>query len=197
TSGKLGVGIVPPAAVATSPGAPRSPVRHFARRAVKVDHSLLLSVIVPAHQAARLMPETLGALLASDLPRDQWELIVVDDGSRDDTAIVAGRYADTVIRLPGKPHGPAYARNRGVEVSRGEYVLFFDSDVRVKPGTLRGFALALASDPTIGAVFGSYDTEPPAPGLVSQYRNLVHHYVHHKNAVDVDTFWEWCGGVPS
>src|SRR6185436_8408948 len=184
TSGKLGVGIVPPAAVATSPGAPRSPVRHFARRAVKVDHSLLLSVIVPAHQAARLMPETLGALLASDLPRDQWELIVVDDGSRDDTAIVAGRYADTVIRLPGKPHGPAYARNRGFEVSRGEYVLFFDSDVRVKPETLRLAAQALSADPTIGAVFGSYDAEPTATGFISQYRNLLHHHLLLQNAGD-------------
>jgi glycosyltransferase involved in cell wall biosynthesis len=162
---------------------------------VKPDPSVLLSVIVPAHQAVSLLPDTLGALVASDLPRDQWELIVVDDGSRDDTAVVAGRYADTVIRLPGKPHGPAYARNRGFEVSRGELIVFFDADVRVKPDTLRRCAQALASDPTLGAAFGSYDAAPPAPGVVSQYRNLLHHYVHQQNAGEVDTFWAGCGIV--
>jgi glycosyltransferase involved in cell wall biosynthesis len=162
---------------------------------VKPDQLPLISVIVPAHQAAGLLPDTLGAIVASDLPRDQWELIVIDDGSRDDTAIVAGRYADTVVRLPGKPHGPAYARNRGFEVSRGEYVVFFDADVRVKPDTLRRAALALSSDPTLGAVFGSYDDAPPAQGFVSQYRNLLHHYVHQQNAGDADTFWAGCGAV--
>jgi glycosyltransferase involved in cell wall biosynthesis len=162
---------------------------------VKSDQQLLLSVIVPAHQAAALLPDTLNAILASDLPRDQWELIVVDDGSHDETAVVAGRYADTVVRLPGKPHGPAYARNRGFEVSRGEIVVFFDADVRVKPDTLRRAALALTSDPSLGAVFGSYDTNPPAPGFISQYRNLLHHYVHHRNAGEADTFWAGCGAV--
>src|SRR5687768_2240707 len=75
--------------------------------------NLLCSVVVPAHGAAHLLPETLGALLESDVARESWELIVVDDGSLDETAAVAGRFADTVIRLTGRPHGPAYARNRG------------------------------------------------------------------------------------
>jgi hypothetical protein len=162
---------------------------------VKTDQNVLLSVIVPAHQAEHLLPITLGALVANDFPRERWELIVVEDGSQDNSAIVAGRYADTVIRLPGRPHGPAYARNRGVEVARGEFVLFFDSDVRVRPDTLRRFAEALAEDPTVGAIFGSYDTEPTAPGLVSQYRNLLHHFVHQSNAGEVQTFWAGCGGV--
>jgi len=152
-------------------------------------------VIVPAHQAERLLPDTLGALVASDFPRERWELIVVDDGSHDDTAIVAGRYADTVIRLPGRPHGPAYARNRGAEVARGDIVLFFDADVRVKRDTLSRFARAFAEQPEVGAIFGSYDDAPPAPGFVSQYRNLLHHYTHQKNAGDVETFWAGCGGV--
>jgi glycosyltransferase involved in cell wall biosynthesis len=162
---------------------------------VSAEPTVLLSVIMPAHQAESLLPITLGALVASEFPRAQWELIVVDDGSSDETAIVAGRYADTVIRLSGRPHGPAYARNRGFEVSRGEFVLFFDADVRVRPDTLRRFADALREDPTVGAIFGSYDLEPPAPGLVSQYRNLLHHFVHHQNAGEADTFWAGCGGV--
>jgi glycosyltransferase involved in cell wall biosynthesis len=150
---------------------------------------------MPAHQAATLLPVTLGALLDSDFPREKWELIVVDDASTDDTAVIAARYADTVVRIPGKPHGPAYARNRGFEVSRGAYVVFFDADVRVHRETLSRFVTVLERSPDIGAAFGSYDLHPTAPGLVSQYRNLMHHYVHHQNAGDVETFWAGCGAV--
>jgi hypothetical protein len=129
------------------------------------------------------------------MPRDRWELIVVDDASSDETAEMAARYADSIVRLPGRPRGPAYARNRGVEVARGDVVVFFDADVVVHPDTLRRFAEVLDADPGIGAVFGAYDTNPAAPGLISQYRNLVHHYVHARNAGDVETFWAGAGAV--
>lgn len=156
---------------------------------------LVCSVVVPAHGASRYLPETLGALLESDVPRDEWELIVVDDGSLDETAAVAGRFADTVIRLPGPPHGPAYARNRGFEVARGPVVAFFDADVVVHKDTLRRLLEVLDSNPGAGAVFGAYDTSPRASGLVSQYRNLIHHYVHVRGAGEVDTFWAGAGAV--
>lgn len=157
--------------------------------------ALLCSVVVPAHGAARYLPETLGALLQSDLPRESWELIVVDDGSLDDTAAIAGRYADTVVRLPGGPHGPAYARNRGFEMTHGPTVVFFDADVVVHPHTLRQLLEVLENRPDAGAVFGAYDTTPRAPGLVSQYRNLIHHYVHTRGAGEVNTFWAGAGAI--
>lgn len=155
----------------------------------------VLSVIMPAHNAAGVLPRTLGALRASDLPKDRWELIVVDDGSTDETSLIAGRYADTVVTLPGRPHGPAYARNRGFEVSRGDIIVFIDSDCVVHTDTLSRFADTFAGEEEVGAVFGSYDNRPPAPGLMSQYRNLIHHYVHHRNAGDVETFWAGAGAV--
>jgi glycosyltransferase involved in cell wall biosynthesis len=154
-----------------------------------------LSVIVPAHGNADLLAESLAALHASDLPRERWELIVVDDASGDDTPEVAARYADTVIRLGDGPRGPAYARNRGSEVARGEILVYVDADVRVHPDTLRRFAEAMMEEPRIGAVFGAYDTAPRAPGLVSQYRNLLHHYVHARHPGDAATFWAGCGAV--
>lgn len=156
---------------------------------------IFFSVIVPAHNAAGLLPRSLGALTASTLPRDRWELIVVDDGSTDETAAIAARYADTVVKLPGRAHGPAYARNRGFEASRGEAVVFFDADVVPHHDTMERFAKVLEANTDIGAVFGSYDDRPPAPGLMSQYRNLIHHYVHHLNAGDVETFWAGAGAV--
>jgi glycosyltransferase involved in cell wall biosynthesis len=156
-----------------------------------------LSVIVPAYQGSKVLPLSLGALAKSDLPRNCWELIVVDDASTDDTALIAAKYADGVVRLPGKPHGPAYARNRGFEAARGAVAVFIDADVCVRPDTLRRFAWLFADDPSLGAVFGSYCDAPPAPGFISQYRNLMHHYVHHQNAGPAETFWAGCGAVRS
>jgi glycosyltransferase involved in cell wall biosynthesis len=155
----------------------------------------LLSVIVPAHNAAAVLPRSLGALRNSDLPRDRWELVVVDDGSADETSLIAARYADTVVTLPGAAHGPAYARNRGFEVTRGEIIVFIDADCVAHTDTLSRFAALFTGQPDLGAAFGSYDTRPPASGIMSQYRNLIHHYVHHRNAGDVETFWAGAGAV--
>ncbi|HSA54343.1 MAG TPA: glycosyltransferase [Gemmatimonadaceae bacterium] len=155
----------------------------------------LLSVVVPAHNASGVLERALTALAASTLPRTQWELVVVDDGSSDDTATLAARFADVVVRIPGRPHGPAYARNRGVESSRGDVVVFIDSDCVVHADTLQRFWDAFQRDETVGAVFGSYDDTPVALGVMSQYRNLIHHYVHHQNAGDVETFWAGAGAV--
>jgi glycosyltransferase involved in cell wall biosynthesis len=153
-----------------------------------------LSVIVPARDGAAFLADTLPALRASDLPADQWELIVVDDGSRDGSADVAGRHADAVVRLD-PPQGAAAARNRGVERARGDILVFIDADVSVHRGALRGLREVLEREPDVAAVFGAYDTAPRAPGLVSQYRNLLHHRVHAENRGDAETFWTGCGAI--
>jgi hypothetical protein len=160
------------------------------------ERALALSVIVPARNAEEVLPQSLGALCRSDLPRDEWELIVVDDASTDATVSVARGYADLVVELPGAcPLGPAYARNRGCRVARGAVIVFVDADVCVHAGTLRQFARLFARDSTVGAAFGSYDVTPAAPGLVSQYRNLLHCYRHHRCAGEAETFWAGCGAV--
>ena len=154
-----------------------------------------LSVVVPAHRGEQVLRASLPSLLASTLPREQWELIVVDDASPDRTADVAREYADRVVRLDGRPRGPAYARNRGTEAANGDVVVFIDADVCVHPDTLARFAEAFDSDPELAALFGSYDDDPHAPGMVSQFRNLLHHHTHHMNPGPAETFWAGCGAV--
>jgi hypothetical protein len=157
---------------------------------------LLFSVVVPAHQAGPQLAPTLGALDRSDLPRDSWELIVVDDASTDGTAIAAAHVADVVVRLPGgQPFGPAYARNRGADLAHGDIVVFIDADVRVRRDTLSRFRAAFADVPDASAVIGCYDGVAASRGVVSQYRNLLHHYVHQRNAGVTDAFWGGCGAV--
>ena len=154
-----------------------------------------LSVVVPAYRCAAYLQQTLQGLQASDLPRASWELIVVDDGSPDDTADVARALADQVLRVADGPRGPAHARNMGARAARGTVLVFIDADVVVAPRTLRGFAAHFAADPTLGAAFGAYDDAPAETDFISQYRNLLHRYVHTLHPGNADTFWAGCGAV--
>lgn len=154
----------------------------------------LLSIVVPCRDGADDLVHCLEAVGASDVPREWWELIVVDDASRDASAEVAARYADTVLRLP-IPHGPAYARNRGAEVANGELLVFIDADVCVHADAIRLLAETFRLHPEASAVIGAYDDAPPAPGLVSQYRNLLRHHYHHRVDGAVDHFWAGCGAI--
>lgn len=157
--------------------------------------TLLLSVVVPAHNAEKHLHACLDALAASDLPRGAWQLIVVDDASTDSTPAIASARADIVIRTGDSPIGPAGARNRGAEAARGDIIAFIDADVAVHGESLRLLAQRLSSDSSLVAVFGSYDEMPADGSLVSRYRNLLHHFAHGESAGPVSTFWAGCGAV--
>ena len=171
------------AAVGIEPGVPPTPRRRH------------ISVIMPAHQAADALPQSLAALAASRLPRAEWELIVVDDASTDETASVAARFADIVVRLPGRPYGPAYARNRGFDVARGDYLVFLDADVCVHADTLTEFAHCLDNEQAVSALFGSFDVSTSKGGMVSRYRNVLAAYNHQQNPGPANTFWSSCGAI--
>jgi glycosyltransferase involved in cell wall biosynthesis len=155
----------------------------------------VLSVVIPAHNAAETLASALDALMLTDLPRESWELVIVDDASDDDTALVASEHADRLIRLPGHRHGPGYARNRGFEITLGDIAAFVDADVMVRPDTLRRAATLLMSNPRVDAVFGTYDAPPATTGFVSQYRNLLLHYYNRRAIGDSSTFHSGCGVI--
>jgi glycosyltransferase involved in cell wall biosynthesis len=154
-----------------------------------------LSVIMPVHRGAHLLPDTLGALLSSSLPREHWELIVVDDASPDETATVAASFADEVIRLTSPPCGPGGARNAGAKIAKGAWLVFIDADVRVHQDTLSRLVAQMRADPKLVALFGTYDEHPEARGFISVYRNLLHRYVHLRGAGESETFWAGLGAV--
>jgi hypothetical protein len=149
-----------------------------------------VSVIVPGRNAAATLEACLGALRASG----GHELVYADDGSADASREIAARYADRVVGTAGPPSAAA-ARNAGGAAATGDVLVFVDADVAVRPDTVAALAGALADDPVLAAVFGSYDAEPAHPSLVSQFRNLLHHYVHQRSSPDAETFWAGCGAV--
>ncbi|MGE5264017.1 MAG: glycosyltransferase family 2 protein [Acidobacteriota bacterium] len=152
-----------------------------------------LSVIIPVRDGGQDFQDVLQALAVSIRPPD--ELIVVDDGSTDSSADQARRYSAHVIPLPGGPHGPAIGRNRGASAARGDVLVFLDADVAVHPDTLGLIDRYMEEQPTVGALFGSYDDNPPKRGFITRYKNLQHHYVHQHGRREASTFWAGCGAI--
>ena len=148
-------------------------------------------VVIPAHQAADTLPDCLAALLRAGV--DPSKIIVVDDGSRDQTGQIARSAGANVIRND-PALGPAQARNIGVAQCAASYVLFVDADV-VPHADAPGLLLAAFEDPAVSAAFGSYDAYPQASSIVSRYRNLLHFHVHQRADPEAETFWTGLGAV--
>ncbi len=159
----------------------------------KPDQQPFFSVVIPV----RNDPDNLRACLAS-LARsseDSFEVIVVDDGSSDqETRRVARDASVLLIELPSR-RGPAFARNVGVEAAQAEIIVFVDADVEVEAATLSSIRRRFETHPTISALFGSYDRSPAGQNLLSQYRNLLHHYTHQMSCERAFTFWTGCGAI--
>ena len=95
----------------------------------------LVSVVVPSHNRAGLLRRTLGSILAQRLA--DLEVIVVDDGSTDDTAAVAAGAGPRVVVLRNRqPAGVSAARNQGIAVARGVWIAFCDDDDLWSPDKL-------------------------------------------------------------
>ena len=156
-------------------------------------HNLRVSVVIPVRNGGPNFRRCLDALRACDLPSH--EVIVVDDGSTDDSAQVAREWGARVLSTPHPASGPAEARNIGARAASGDVVLFVDADVALRPDALGRVARNFESDPDLTACFGSYDDDPAAANFLSQYKNLFHHYVHQSARADASTFWAGCGAI--
>src|SRR6266568_3367743 len=91
--------------------------------------------------------------------------------------------------------GPAAARNLGSQRANGDVLVFLDADVEVHDDVFARIRAAFDNDASLTAVFGSYDDDPAAGGIVSDFRNLLHHHVHHEGAGVATTFWAGLGAV--
>lgn len=130
-----------------------------------------LSIVVPATDAPTTLPRCRAAI---DRAGGAEEVIVVD--------------------------GPAHlsasaARNAGAARATGDIVVFVDADVEVHVDAFQRIRAAFDTQPALTAVFGSYDDAPAADGVVSAFRNLLHHHVHHQAAGPAETFWSGLGAV--
>lgn len=116
---------------------------------------VLISLVVPAYNYAKLLPRALDSVLCQWA--DDLELIVVNDGSRDNTLeVLAGyvaRYPQVQV-IDQANAGAAAARNNAIAKARGRYVLLLDADDELTPGAIQALRNVLAANPDAGMVLG-------------------------------------------
>lgn len=111
------------------------------------------SVLVPAHNEAAVIQSCLRSVLASDYKL--FEVIVIDDGSTDNTVALAEAFKDPRLIVVTKPNGgKASALNYGIELARGQYIVAIDADTVFRPDTLQQL-MRHFQDPAVGAVSGN------------------------------------------
>ncbi len=133
-----------------------------------------LSVIVPAYNSEKTLEGCLEAVRQSSF-RD-YELIVVDSGSRDATRSIAEKYCDKLIDCDGSPSSYS-ARSLGIKAADGEVLVNVDSDVVIRSDSLSKIAHFLSDHKEFDAVTGMLSKENPYPNFFSQYKNLYMYYV--------------------
>jgi len=114
-----------------------------------------LSVIIPAYNAEKTVYSCLSALHDQSLPKRDYEIVVVDDGSTDDTSKIAKEF--NVKYLFQTNQGPATARNKGVSAAQGTIVLFTDSDCIPDYNWIEEMVSPF-NDPDVAGVKGAYKT---------------------------------------
>ena len=115
------------------------------------DDAGLVSIVIPAYNAARYLHAALESALNQTYRGDK-EIIVVDDGSSDDTPAVVAACGGQITYLRQDHRGPASARNRGLRRARGEFIAFLDADDLWRPEKLQRQMEIMRSRPDVGLV---------------------------------------------
>lgn len=115
-----------------------------------------VSVVIPCYNHGRFLPGAVASVAAQTFA--PWEIVIVDDGSTDDSPAVAraliGAYPGRAIHLAAQPNlGLSAARNSGIAAARAEYVLTLDADDLLEPAMLEAAVAALDASPEVGFVY--------------------------------------------
>lgn len=133
-----------------------------------------VSIILATYNGAAFLRAKLDSIFALDYPRDLMEVIVVSDGSTDNTKEIAGSYAGRILFIDAPKRGKGAALNRGMAIASGEIFVFTDVRQRLAPDSLR-LLMENFSDPAVGAVSAELQIEPGAS---------------HEEA-DIGTYWNY------
>ena len=118
----------------------------------------VVSVIIPTYNRQALLPRAIDSVVRQTF--SDWEIVLVDDGSTDDTPRIAARYLRQLGRrfifLRQENRGASAARNAGIETARGEYIAFLDSDDEFVPHKLARQMALLEKRPQLGMVYSDY-----------------------------------------
>jgi glycosyltransferase involved in cell wall biosynthesis len=151
-----------------------------------------VSVIIPAYNCQSFIAETVESILAQTYP--DYEIIVVDDGSTDNTRDVLQRYEDRVRYVYQENSGVGAARNRGLSLARGEYIAFLDHDDLWLPEKLETQMKILETRPEVGLVYSNCYHIDEAGTILGRYfdhikpaRGMVFHQLFMTNFIPLLT----------
>lgn len=161
-----------------------------------------VSVVMPTWNRAGLISDAIASAQAQTFT--DWELIIVDDGSTDETEQIAAMFADDRrIRYVKQPHGgSAKARNHGLQIARGSLIAYLDSDNLWYPQFLSAAVTTFAADPTVESVYGGLISDAHGEGNRILFKpfdraqllkaNFIdgNAFVHRRSLVDAYGGWD-------
>jgi glycosyltransferase involved in cell wall biosynthesis len=116
-------------------------------------HTPAIAIVIPAWNAGRFLNEAIDSVCAQTIT--DWECVIVDDGSTDDTASKIATYLDSRIQSVRQDRvGECAARMRGLSLTRAPKIVFLDADDRLYPNTCARYVNFLDSNPTVGVAYG-------------------------------------------
>ncbi len=137
-----------------------------------------ISIVIPVYNASLTLKECLDAIFVSSFK--DFEVIVVSDNSTDNSVQIAKQYQCKIIELT-KNQGPAFARNSGAQIAKGDILLFIDSDVIIGKRAVIEVANKF-SNKEVNVIQGIYSHEPTYKNLATQYQQSFYcYYSWHTN----------------
>ena len=147
-----------------------------------------LSIVTTMYNSAKYLPKCVDSLLNQDLPEDDYEIILVNDGSPDNSLELAGQYASRHKNIKVLSHankGLAGARNTGLEAAQGEYLCFVDPDDYVH-SNIYGKLLGMMDEESLDMLRFNYDMVNEEYQIISKPKGTVIDYSH--QIMDGETF---------
>lgn len=148
----------------------------------------LFTVLIDVYNYGRFIEEAVSSVLSQDFPSQEREILVVNDGSTDDTAARLGKFLPRIRYLYQKNGGQASALNIGIRHAKGQFVAFLDADDVWLPGKLKALHVLIQAQPDVGLVYhpgrywdGKNDLGPdncfvPVSGIVPRSRSALLQY---------------------
>ncbi|NMS91949.1 glycosyltransferase family 2 protein [Clostridioides difficile] len=155
--------------------------KNFNKKVKKIDKYPMVSILVPAHNEAKVIGKTVESLLLLDYPKDKMELIVINDNSSDNSKDILediknkyNNYNFTIINTDnltgGK--GKSNALNIGYTISKGEFIAVYDADNTPDRNALRYLIQTIVMDDELGAVIGKFRTRNKNKNLLTKFINI-------------------------
>jgi glycosyltransferase involved in cell wall biosynthesis len=149
-----------------------------------------LSIIVPIYNVEKYLAKCLNSLLVQDISSEQYEIIVVNDGSTDNSSSIAELYVNkypNVTLYSQKNKGLGAARNTGIHRAKGNCLFFVDSDDYIRPNSL-GQILNCFETKKLDALRFNYEVVNDQYQIIKKKKNAVYNIIYSEKVVDGETF---------